>query len=83
MIRCLLSKNVPTRGLSRFLSEAAIRWLIFLFLFTTIQNLILADGCRLSTKLSELFMTLFVPSATWSLMTASFMEEVRPISVAQ
>ena len=82
MIRCLLSKNVPTRGLSRFLSEEAIRWLIFSssLLF---KYLIFADECRLSTKLSELFMTLFVPSATWSLMTAWFMEEVRPISAAQ
>ena len=47
------------------------------------KNLISADGCRSSTKLSELFTTLFVPSATLSLTTASFMEEVLPTSAAQ
>ena len=82
MIRCLLSKNVPTRGLSRFLSEEAIKWL-FYFILTTILNLIFSDGCRSSMKLSELFMTLYVPSATWLLMTASFMEEVLPILAVQ
>ena len=81
VIRCLLSKNVPTRGLSRFLSEEAIRWLIFFFLL--FKNLISADGCRSSTKPSELFMTLSVPSATLSLITVSFMEELLPISAVQ
>jgi hypothetical protein len=58
--------------------------MVFLFLFIIIpKSHFCGYGCRSSTKLSELFTTLFVPSVTLSLMTALFMEEVLPISAVQ
>lgn len=80
----VIEECANTRAVTIFVrgSNKMVNFIVFLFSLLKV-NLTFMDGCRSSTKLSELFMTLFVPSATWLWMIASFMEEVPPISAVQ